>query len=174
MKNNVVASVASAVFIGCIVGANWAIGNFGPVPVGFGLFAPAGIYFAGLTFGLRDVVQDKGGRRWVIGLIFVGAFISFLISGGEKIPSGVVSIALASGIAFLFSESADFFVYTPLRERNWVWAVVASNVVGSVVDSVIFLSLAFGSLNFLTGNVLGKFWMTLPAVALVGFFRGRK
>ena len=37
-------------YIACIVGANWAVATFGPVPVGFGLVAPAGVFFAGLTF----------------------------------------------------------------------------------------------------------------------------
>ena len=39
------------------------------------------------------------------------------------------------GTAFLLSELADFAVYTPLAERRWLTAVVASNIVGTIVDS---------------------------------------
>lgn len=60
-----------ALFIGCIFGANWAIATFGFVPVGFGLMAPAGVYFAGLTFTFRDLAHESVGRRWVIVAIVI-------------------------------------------------------------------------------------------------------
>jgi uncharacterized PurR-regulated membrane protein YhhQ (DUF165 family) len=165
--------LASLGFLGCVVGANWAISTFGLVPVGFGLVAPAGVYFAGLTFGLRDLVQERGNRFWILGLIFLGACLSYLISDGSSIPSGYVSIAFASFCAFLFSETADFLVYSPLREKHLIGAVVASNAVGSVIDSLIFLMLAFGSVEFIWGQLLGKFWMTVPAVFFVKMLRSR-
>jgi uncharacterized PurR-regulated membrane protein YhhQ (DUF165 family) len=62
------------------------------------------------------------------------------------------------------SETLDLAVYTPLRERNWLGALVASNVVGLVADSLIFLWLAFGNLAFFWGQVVGKGWMTLLAI----------
>ena len=55
----------TALFAGTVVAANWAVNRYGIVPVGFGLMAPAGVYFAGLAFGLRDAVHETGGRRWV-------------------------------------------------------------------------------------------------------------
>ena len=36
-------------YVATIFGANWALSTFGLVPVGFGLLAPAGVYFAGLA-----------------------------------------------------------------------------------------------------------------------------
>lgn len=151
-------------FIATVVAANWAITTFGLVPVGFGLIAPAGVYFAGLAFTLRDLVQDQLGRGWVVGCIVAGALLSALLSP---------KFALASGIAFLLSELADFAVYTPLRERHWLGAVAASNVVGLVVDSAVFLLLAFGSLVYLPGQLVGKAWVTLLAVALLWAWRRR-
>ena len=50
-------------------------------------------------------------------------------------------------------------------------AVVASSMVGLVVDSVVFLSLAFGSLEFLPGQVVGKLWAVLIAIPLVRLLR---
>ncbi|GIW09764.1 MAG: hypothetical protein KatS3mg061_0821 [Dehalococcoidia bacterium] len=50
-------------------------------------------------------------------------------------------------------------------------AVFCSNVAGLVADSAIFLALAFGSLEFLAGQVVGKGWMTLLAVALLWSLR---
>jgi uncharacterized PurR-regulated membrane protein YhhQ (DUF165 family) len=151
-------------YIAVIVLANWAIATFGIVPVGFGLAAPAGVYFAGLAFTLRDLVQEQLGRLWTVLAIVAGAAVSAVISP---------QFALASGVAFLISELADFAVYTPLRRRNWLAAVAISNTVGLVADSILFLGLAFGSLDFLPGQVVGKLWMTVLAVALLWVWRRR-
>jgi uncharacterized PurR-regulated membrane protein YhhQ (DUF165 family) len=151
-------------YIAVIVLANWAISTFGIVPVGFGLAAPAGVYFAGLAFTLRDLVQEQLGRTWTVVAIVVGAGVSAMISP---------QFALASGLAFLLSELADFMVYTPLRHRNWLAAVALSNTVGLLADSALFLGLAFGSMEFLAGQIAGKLWMTVLAVALLWAWRRR-
>ena len=163
--------VAIVAYVLTVVAANWAIDEFGTVSVGFGLTAPAGVYFAGLAFTLRDITHDTLGRWYVLGGIVVGSVISLLQSDNSTIPGGVTSIAIASAAAFLLSETFDFLVYTPLRQRHWVGAVFASNVVGLIADSVLFLWLAFGSLDFLDGQIVGKGWMTLAAVIVLTFWR---
>jgi uncharacterized PurR-regulated membrane protein YhhQ (DUF165 family) len=159
--------IYSAAFLACIIGANWALSTFGLVPVGFGLMAPAGVYFAGLSFGLRDAVQEVGGRAWTAGLIVIGAALSAFIDP---------AFALASGAAFLLAEFADFAIYTPLRERQWVGAVVASNIVGAVVDSAVFLWIAgFGvTAASMGGMVWGKALTIAVAVPIVWLARNRR
>jgi uncharacterized PurR-regulated membrane protein YhhQ (DUF165 family) len=68
---------------------------------------------------------------------------------------------------------ADLGVYTPLQKRGLVLAVAASSAVGLVVDSVVFLFLAFGSLGYLPGQVIGKAWMVLLALPVVALIRRR-
>ena len=80
---------------------------------------------------------------------------------------------VASAAAFLLSEAADLAVYTPLQRRGLVLAVALSSVAGLVLDSVVFLLLAFGSLDFLAGQVVGKLWMVLAALPLVAWLRRR-
>jgi hypothetical protein len=138
--------------------ANWAIERYGFVSVGFGLMAPAGVFFAGLAFEFRDLTQDALGRRWVVAAIIVGALLSYFVSS---------RFALASGVAFLAGELADFALYTPLRKRYWLVAMLVANTLGDVVDSLLFLSLAFGSVQFWQGQVVGKAYMTLIAVAIL-------
>lgn len=151
-------------YIASIVAANWLIQTFGIVPVGFGLAAPAGVFAAGISFTLRDQVHDALGWRWAVVAIVAGALLSALLSP---------MLALASGAAFLLSELADLLVYQPLRKRGHIRAVAASNVVGSAVDSVLFLALAFGSLDFLAGQIIGKWLTILPVVAVLWLVRRR-
>lgn len=164
--------VALIGFCGSIPLANWLIQNVGTVcipdgpcliPVAPGLMSPSGVLVIGLALVLRDVIQERLGMRWAIGAIAVGSMLSGFIA-----PQALV---IASITAFLFSEIADLIVYTPLRQRQLWLAVLASGVVGAVVDSLIFLQLAFASLDHIEGNVVGKVWMSLLAVPLLLAYR---
>ncbi|GEO12614.1 hypothetical protein MAE02_03100 [Microvirga aerophila] len=119
----------------------------------------------GLALVLRDLVQRRLGKVWTLGAVLVGAVLSALLA-----PPALV---VASGLAFLISELADFAVYTPLQRRGLVLAVAASSAIGLVVDSVLFLWLAFGDLSFLVGQVLGKSWMVLLALPVIWLLRER-
>jgi uncharacterized PurR-regulated membrane protein YhhQ (DUF165 family) len=156
--------ITALLYVGTVFAANWAIQRFGMVPVGLGLLAPAGVYFAGLAFTLRDLTHEALGRKAVLGAILVGAACSALVSP---------TLALASGTAFLLSELADFAIYEPLRKKHWLGAVALSNTVGLTIDSVLFLTIAFGSLEFLPGQVVGKLWVTAVAVAILWVVRHR-
>lgn len=145
-------------FVGSIWVANWLVSHYGVVDVGFGLKAPAAVFVVGLAFTLRDVVQRVLGVPAVLLAIIVGAALSLIVSP---------TFALASGAAFLISETLDLAVYTPLERRGLLLAVGASNVVGLVADSIVFLALAFGSLEFLPGQVLGKAYMTALALLIL-------
>ena len=153
-----------SLYILSIVAANATLDAVGLIPVWPGLLAPAGVLWAGLSLTLRDLVQDRLGREWTVAAILVGAALSWLVSP---------AFALASGAAFLVSELADFAVYTPLRSRSWLGAIAASNTVGLVVDSALFLWLAFGSLDFMAGQIVGKAEVTLLTVAVLWWWRRR-
>lgn len=158
----------------CIPAANWLIGHAGTVcvpggpcliPVAPGLMAPSGVLMAGLALVLRDLVQRRLGLAWAAAAVVAGAALSALLA-----PPALV---LASAAAFLLSEAADLAVYTPLQRRGLVLAVAASGAVGLVVDSVVFLHLAFGDLAYLPGQVAGKAWMVLLGLPLVAWLRRR-
>tara|TARA_Y100001934_G_scaffold73298_1_gene91109 strand:- start:227 stop:790 length:564 start_codon:yes stop_codon:yes gene_type:complete len=164
MNKNLYFPIALTIaYVGIIVMANRAIQVWGVVEIGFGLMAPAGVFFAGLAFSVRDGLHETSNRNWIISAILIGSIVSFLIEGdyGNTIPGGVIPLAFASGLAFLFSEFADYAVYSPLRKTGKVIALIASNIVGLVLDSILFLYLAFGSLEFLDGQVVAKGYMTI-------------
>ncbi len=154
------ATIAAASFLAAIVAANHVTSVYGMVPVGFGLVATAGTYLAGLTFVLRDAVQDTAGRRAAVGLVALGAAVSFLIADPF--------IATASAVAFLAAELADLLIYTPLRDRGYIRAAAASNIVGAVVDTFLFLWIAgFPIAGAWQGQIIGKLTITLAVVGLV-------
>jgi len=173
-RQNIEGYIFLVLFCLTIPAANWLIGHAGTVcvpngpclvPVAPRVMAPSGVLMIGLALVLRDLVQRRLGVEFGIGAIIVGA----AISAGLAPPSLVV----ASAAAFLLSEFADFAVYTPLARRRLVAAVFASSVIGLVVDSIVFLWLAFGSLEFLIGQIIGKLWMVLLAIPFVVYMRRR-
>lgn len=151
-------------FLGTILAANYATSTWGLIPVGFGLTATAGTYLAGAAFILRDAVHDLLGLRWTLVVIAAGAVLSFAIA--EPF------IALASAVAFGLSETADLAIYAPLRERGYIRAAIASNTVGSFVDTVAFLWIAgFPIWSAVPGQMLAKVAVTAAVVLAVGAAR---
>ncbi len=171
-RRGLVGFAAFGGFLACIPLANWLILHVGTVclangpclvPVAPGLMAPSGVLTVGVALVLRDVVQRCLGLRFGLLAIAIGTALSALVA-----PA---SLVIASGTAFALSELADCAVYTPLQRRRLMAAVVASSMVGLVVDSIVFLLLAFGSLEFLPGQIVGKAWAVLIAFPLVRLLR---
>lgn len=156
----------AALYVGSIVLAAYLVAKYGVVPVGLGLYAPAGAYVIGITMVVRDLTQDQLGPKWTYAAILVGTGLAAAVSP---------TVALASAIAFLGSETIDMLVYTPLRVRGHVVpAILASNLVGTIVDSVLFLLIAFGSLEFLAGQVWAKLLSTALAAVIIGVLHKRR
>lgn len=158
----------------CIPGANWMIMNVGTsciengpclIPVAPNMLAPSGVIVVGLALIFRDLVQRRLGIVWCITAIFLGALLSAFLA-----PP---SLLLASGAAFLLSELADCAIYTPLQRKRFVLAVVASGAIGIVVDSALFLHLAFGNMEFLIPQIIGKAWVIALAIPIIVWLRAR-
>lgn len=152
--------LAQLAFLLVIAAANYATSTYGLVPVGLGLVATAGTWLAGLTFVLRDLVDDLGGRVAVMVAVAAGCALSLALSNP--------AIAVASVAAFAVSELVDFGIYRPLRRHGYVRAAVASNVAGSLVDTIVFLAIAgFPILPAIPGQMLAKLTVTALVVLIV-------
>jgi hypothetical protein len=175
-KRTTLAALAAVGYIATVFGANWAIGHLGTPPqfpgaphtikVGFGYTAPSGVMFVAAALVLRDAVQYLTGLRrgWqtltvMLPLIAVGAGLSYAVTPTPK-------IALASALAFGLSELVDFALFTWIAPR-WTRAVLAGGLAGGVVDSLLFLWVAFGSFTFWQGQVLGKAYGVAAAAGLI-------
>jgi len=97
-----------AAFVAVVLIANATTNALGMV-TWLGVTATAGTWIAGFGFVARDGLQEAASRRWVWIAILAGAALSALFSP---------ALALASAVAFLVSEGADWAVYTPLRRRT--------------------------------------------------------
>ena len=160
-------AVTLAAYIGAIVAANWLTNHYGLMPVGFGLTATAGTYCAGMALMLRNLVQDAVGRKGVVAAIVAGAALSALTSP---------ALAVASGVAFGVSELADTAAYTPLRRHGWARAVIPASLLGALLDTLLFLSIAGFPVTTpgVMGQLVGKTWAVWLPVLLVTAYRGAR
>jgi uncharacterized PurR-regulated membrane protein YhhQ (DUF165 family) len=166
MNTRITAPLLGVALVGSIALANWLTSHFGLIPAGFGLLVTAGTYAAGLALGLRDVLHEAGGVRWVLAALGVGIAASLLLGDGR--------IAVASAVAFALAELIDLAVYAPLRRRQWHTAVFASNTAGAVVDTLVFLAIAGFPITWATvgGQLLVKaIWVTVGFLAVAEVLR---
>jgi uncharacterized PurR-regulated membrane protein YhhQ (DUF165 family) len=148
-----------AAYLGAIVLANGISAHYG---------AGASIYNAffmiGLTLTVRDRLHDlwRGHRlRNMALLIATGSVISYVAAltiNSSSVPSDIVArIALASCVAFAVAEGMDALFYQALRFRPWLERSNTSNVLSALLDSMIFVSIAFGwSWPVIFGQVCAK------------------
>jgi queuosine precursor transporter len=154
--------LAFLIFLMTIPLANFFIGNVGTVcvdngpcliPVGFGFMAPSGVLLIGLALVARDWLQELTSWKWAVIAVVFGSLLSLWTSNPF--------IAIASASAFFVAEMFDLAVYTPLRKKGKHIAVLASGIVGSAIDSLLFVYLAFGSFDFSVGTFVGKLYATV-------------
>jgi len=167
MKNSLKTPVLFATYLATIPLANWFINHIGSVgfpggphtiPVGFGYQAPSGVLLIGFALFARDLLQERAGRKAVLVAILVGLPLSVIVNP---------VIAFASTVAFGVSELADFAIYDRLRQYSKSAGIFFSGLVGGVVDSMLFLWLAFGSIMFWQGQVIGKTLMTVACLVVL-------
>jgi uncharacterized integral membrane protein (TIGR00697 family) len=104
--------------------------------------------FAFLVTDLMNRLYGPGAARRVVAVGFVvGLACSFVGSQIEGPFGPLVSprVAIGSATAFLVGQLLDVAVFNRLRAGSWWRAPFVSSVAGSVVDTVIFFSIAFSA-----------------------------
>jgi queuosine precursor transporter len=139
-------------YVSTVVLANFTTLWFGPAMTIVNAF-----FLIGLNLVLRDLLHYKLSSRQMIYLITLTGAISYALNPDTGL------IALASLSAFALSTSADWLVFAKTK-GTWFSRSNKSNLVGSIVDSIIFPTIAFGGL--LPTIVVGQF----TAKFIGGFF----
>lgn len=146
-----------AFYLLSILAANLLVHYFGIVHFA-GLMFPAGAVAVGLTFSARDMVQQRYGKYqcwW-----FMGAASAITLAFNAK-------LALASVTAFVVSEAVDWAVYT-FTKRNVRERMFLSNLIGTPLDSIIFVLMAFGPVwPAMYGQTIVKFASSLLVLPFI-------
>jgi len=142
-----------------IVSANLLVSHYGKIAV-----IPVAFLLIGLDLTLRDTLHDKWHNNIVRNmglLILVGSIITYLIN------ASAVKIAIASFAAFGSATITDSIVYHFFRKRSFLVRSNASNLAGAIVDSFMFVTIAFGFspivslLQFIAKAIGGAIWSWL-------------
>ncbi|MCO1575913.1 VUT family protein [Crossiella sp. SN42] len=145
-----------ASYLAVVVAANYTAAHCPPLQLA-GLAVPLGAVATGLTLTLRDLLTETVTTATMLLALAAAAVLSAEVASP--------TVAAASALAFLVSEAIDAWVYARLRHRSRIAAAAASNGIGLLVDTALFLPLAFGNWALTPGHLLGK---TLSGALSVG------
>jgi len=102
--------------------------------------------FAFLVNDLTNRLQGAAAARRVVLAGFVTGILCSAIGTqivGEFGPLVTLRIAIGSGLAFLAAQLLDIVLFNRLRTAVWWRAPLISPLIGSVLDTAIFFTLAF-------------------------------
>ena len=117
-----------------IIIANLLTTSFAPLIIG-PFVVTLGTFLVGATFVLRDLVQNRYGRKNTYLLIVLALILSAISS---YLLGDTIWIVFASAVSFVLSESTDTEIYTRLN-LPIAYKVAYSGIVGGVLDSVVFV-----------------------------------
>lgn len=118
--------------------------------------------FAFLITDVTNRVQGpRAARKVVVAGFLVGVACSLTAAA---LGATTLRIAVASGTAFLLAQLLDVQVFDRLRRREWWQAPFLSSLAGSVLDTVLFFTIAFAAFLPADANTL---WSN-EAVPLLG------
>lgn len=102
------------------------------------------------TYPVAFLVTDLTNRRFGVRAARKVVLAGFVLAVAFSIWLATPRIAIASGSAFLAAQMLDATVFDALRRSAWWRAPLISTVIGSILDTAIFFSLAFaGSFAFI-------------------------
>ncbi|MGB7432758.1 MAG: queuosine precursor transporter [Ahrensia sp.] len=117
-----------------------------PVMATIGSFNLADLLTWGaFTYPVAFLITDMTNRRFGPKAARMIVLSGFVLAVALSIWLATPRIAVASGSAFLIAQLLDVSIFDRLRRASWWKAPLISTVIGSVVDTAIFFSLAFSS-----------------------------
>lgn len=141
-----------------IAAANLLTAKFDPLVLIDGwLIVPVGSLVAGAVFVLRDLVQEKHGKRKTYTTILCASALSAVLSVSL---GDTAHVAVASVVAFFASEAADTEIFSRLR-RSLAARILLSGIVGGCLDSLLFVILGLSPLG--AGMIP---WAAVPSAVL--------
>lgn len=186
-----------AIYIACELIANVTASK--PVSLG-AIVVPAAVFIYALTFTLIDLINERLGKQGAKKVIYSAFAANLLLAAycqfaiwmppasfyrGQQAFAGVLGatprIVFASLVAYLISSLIDAEVFAWWRERvgRGKWArVLCSNAVSTLIDSILFISIAFYGIMplypLIGGQYLVKMAITIISIPLIYLVRGKR
>ncbi len=156
--------ISVAIFITCLITANITAVKLVNV---FGLILPAGIVIFPISYIFGDILTEVYGYRQARRVIWLGFLCNLLVVAAvwigqvlppasfwnaqaayERILGYTPRLLLASFLAYLVGEFANSFVMAKMKiatQGRWLWTrTIGSTLVGEGLDSLVFMTIAFG------------------------------
>ncbi|MBI4735164.1 MAG: queuosine precursor transporter [candidate division NC10 bacterium] len=184
-------------YVACELIANVTAGK--PVAIG-GIVVPAAVFLYTLTFTLIDLINErlgKTGARQVVATAFaanllLAGYVQFAIwlpaapfyrdaGAFAGVLGSTPRIVFASLVAYLVSSLVDTEIFGWWRAHvggpKWI-RVLTSNTVSTLVDSVLFIGIAFAGVlpvgPLIRGQYLVKMGVTVVSLPLIYAARGHE
>ena len=99
-----------------------------------------------ITFFITDLSNRAYGKVIARKVVYIGFVIGILLTLFISTNfSDIISIriAIGSGLAFIIAHNIDIKIFDSLRKLHWAIAPLSSSVIGSIIDTFLFFSIAF-------------------------------
>ncbi len=188
-----------SLYIACELIANTTAGK--PVALPGNIVVPAAVFIYALTFTLIDLINDRLGKQGARRVVYAAFLANLLLAAytqiaiwlppapffgaeGQAAFTSVLGstwrVVTASLTAYLVSSLIDVQIFAWWRERvgRYRWArVLASNAVSTLIDSTVFITIAFLGvmpvLPLIAGQYLVKMIVTVISIPLIYTVRMR-
>ena len=189
--NDIKYVILLGLFVASLTSSNYlaakivALGNFG----GIFLLVPAGVIAYAVTFTITDIISEVYGKRAASIAVFIGfvtqllipiySYIALLMPTApfqqeytelfNSVFSVAPNIVTASLIAYLISQNHDIWAFhwwKKLTQGRHLWLRNnASTMVSQLIDTTLFITLAFGVLPSILGGIMVS-WDLIPFMIL--------
>ena len=122
-----------------------------------------------VAFLITDLANRRYGKIIARKIVYIGFILGLVLTLFFSTDfSNLISkrIAMGSGTAFLVAQLLDVQVFDKLRKKVWFVAPLVSSLIGSIIDTFLFFSIAFygTGINWVTlsfGDLLVKIFVAL-------------
>ncbi len=126
--------------------------------------------WGGLSYPLAFLVTDVLNRRFGPQAARRVAWVGFAAALAVSIWLASPRIALASGVAYICAQLLDIQVFDRLRDQRWWRAPLVSGVLGALLDTALFFSIAFAAtgapwMTWMMGDVAVKLAVNISMLA---------
>jgi len=136
-----------------------------------------------IAFLITDLANRSYGKIIARKIVYLGFIIgiTFTLLFSTNFADLIsIRIAIGSATAFVVAQLVDVQIFDQLRKKKWFVAPLTSSLVGSIVDTFLFFSIAFYatgvpwftlSLGDLTVKILVALVMLIPFRLLLRTFK---